>query len=310
MIFTSGATESNNLAIKGVSYMYQNRGEHLITTKVEHASVLEAFRQLEKKGFVVTYLDVLPDGSVTKEMVLNAIREDTILVSIMAVNNEVGAINPIEEIGKELKRYPKIFFHSDITQAIGKIPLSLEYVDLASLSLHKLHGFKGSGILLKRNPIDLEPLFSGGGQEFGYRSGTDNVPLNVSAAKTLRLALRNLKENYEKIDALRNRLIQGLNKISGIKIHSTPACSPYIINFSVSKKASVVVEALSKEEIFVSTKSACSSKKSSASYVLLAMGIEEKEAQNALRVSFSDESTSKEVDIFLEKLEQILNKIR
>lgn len=310
VIFTSGATESNNLAIKGIASFYKNRGRHLITTKVEHASILEAFHQLEKNGFEITYLDVLNDGTVNKDMVLNALRDDTILVSIMAINNEVGSINDIDSIGKELKNYPKIFFHSDITQAVGKIPLNLEYVDLASLSLHKIHGFKGSGILIKKEYINLDPILSGGGQEFNFRSGTQNVPYIVSAAKTLRIALENLNKNYQKVDKIRNRLIEGLKSIDGIHLNSPLNGSPYIVNFSLPKKASVVVEALSKKEIYVSTKSACSSRVNSLSYVLKAMGLDDYMASNALRVSFSEDSTLEEVDIFLKELKNILDTIR
>ena len=310
VIFTSGATESNNLAIKGVAFSYRSRGNHLITTKVEHASCLEAFRQLEQFGFEVTYLDVKSDGTIAYEDLENAIKENTILVSIMAVNNETGAIHDLTKIGKIIKKYPKIFFHSDITQAIGKIPLDLELVDLASMSLHKIHGFKGSGILLKRGFIELMPLLSGGGQEFGYRSGTNNVPFEVSAAKTIRLALLKQKENYQKVQKLRDLLWDGLKNIEGVTLNSTLNGSPYIVNFSVLKKASVVVEALSKKEIYVSTKSACSSKKSSLSYVLKAMGKGDKEAKNAIRVSFSDYSTSQEVELFLKALKEILNDIQ
>ena len=271
VIFTSGATESNNLAIKGVAFSYRSRGNHLITTKVEHASCLEAFRQLEQFGFEVTYLDVKSDGTIAYEDLENAIKENTILVSIMAVNNETGAIHDLTKIGKIIKKYPKIFFHSDITQAIGKIPLDLELVDLASMS---------------------------------------NVPLEVSAAKTIRLALLKQKENYQKVQKLRDLLWDGLKKIEGVTLNSTLNGSPYIVNFSVLKKASVVVEALSKKEIYVSTKSACSSKKSSLSYVLKAMGKEDKEAKNAIRVSFSDYSTSQEVELFLKELKEILNDIQ
>ena len=243
-------------------------------------------------------------------MVLKAIRDDTILVSIMAINNEVGSINNIEEIGKSLKNYSKVFFHSDITQAVGKIHLSLGNVDLASLSLHKIHGFKGSGILLKKSNINLEPLLSGGGQEFNFRSGTSNVPIYVSAAKTLRLALENIDKNYEHVDKLRNRLKEGLLNVKGVQINSPINASPYILNFSLTKKASVVVEALSKKKIYVSTKSACSSRLSSLSYVLEAMGLDEYKASNAIRVSFSDNSTLDEVDIFLQELKNILDTIR
>lgn len=310
IIFTSGATESNNLAIKGSAFRYQNRGKHLITTKVEHPSVLNAFRQLEDFGFVVTYLDVDANGKVSFEDLKDAIRDDTILVSIMSVNNEVGTINDIEKIASYLKAFPKIIFHTDATQAIGKIDINYKNVDLLSLSAHKIHGFKGSGILIKKSNIDLMPLASGGGQEFAYRSGTNNFPYEICLAKTLRIAYENKKNNYEKVKELNMKLREGLKEIKGVKINSPIDASPYILNFSTHKKASVVAEGLSLKEIYVSTKSACSSKKSPTSYVLEAMGRDEFDSANAIRVSFSNENNLEEVDVFIKELRDILLKLK
>ncbi len=310
IIFTSGASEANNLAIKGACLQYKNRGKHIITSTIEHASVLEAFKQLERKfAFEVTYLRPNKEGKISLEQVQNAIRNDTIFVSLMWVNNEIGSVNDIEKIGEYLKKYPKIIFHSDITQAAGKLKLNLKDVDLASLSLHKLHGFKGSGILIKRDSLSLMSLISGGGQEYNLRSGTNNVPLEVSAAKTLRKAYETIEKNYKNVTHLKNVLINGLKNIDGIHINSPIDASPYIVNFSINKKASVVVEALSKKEIYVSTKSACSSKKSSISYVLKEIGLDEKSASNALRISFSSYSKEEEVNVFLEALKEILKTI-
>lgn len=306
VIFTSGASESNNLAIKGTAFRYQNRGKHLITTKVEHPSVLNSFHQLEEFGFIVTYLNVDKDGKVEMEELKNAIRDDTILVSIMAVNNEVGAINDIEAIATYLKKFPKIVFHTDATQAIGKINIDYKNVDLLSLSAHKLHGFKGSGILIKKEKIDLMPLVSGGGQEFNYRSGTNNFPYEISLAKTLRIAFENQKKDYDFVKSLNDKLREELLKIDGIRINSSCDASPYILSFSTPKKASVVAEGLSNKNIFVSTKSACSSKKSPTSYVLQAMGRNEFESANAIRVSFSNDNTIDEIDIFVKELKEIL----
>ncbi len=311
IIFTSGATEANNLAIKGVALYYKDRGKHLITTKIEHPSVLEAFKQLENDfGFEVTYLNVNDEGVIDINELKQSIRDDTILVSIMCVNNEVGSINNINEIGELLSNYKKIFFHSDITQAVCKIDLDLKYVDLASLSLHKLHGFKGSGILIKRNIISLKPLLSGGGQEFGFRSGTNNLPIEVSAAKTLRIAFDKQKKYYNYVCSLRDYLFNELELIDLVKINSTRIGSPYIINFSTSKKASVVVEYLSNKGIYVSTKSACSSKKSSSSYVLEAMKKSKEDASNAIRVSLNYETKKEEIDVFLLELKNALKEIK
>ena len=310
VLFTSGATESNNLAIKGIAFKYQNRGKHIITTKVEHPSVLNAFKSLEEDfGFNVTYLNVNNEGVISLEELSNSIRNDTILVSIMSVNNEVGSINPIEEVGKMLKKYPKIIFHSDATQSIGKINIDYKDVDLISMSSHKIHGFKGSGLLIKRKNIDLLPLLSGGGQEFNLRSGTNNYIYEVCLAKTLRLALENQNSNYDYVKELNLYAREKLKNLD-IRINSPINGSPFILSLSVNKKASVVSEALSLEDIYVSTKSACSSKKSPTSYVLLAMHRNIDDATNAIRLSFTKENTKEEIDIFVDKLTKILNNIK
>lgn len=309
--FTSGATESNNMAIKGVAFYYQNRGKHLITTKIEHLSVMNTFKQLEEKfGFTVTYLDVDEKGILNLEDLKKAIREDTILVSVMAVNNEVGSIQNIEEIGLFLKKYPKIHFHCDATQAIGKIKINYDNVDLITLSGHKIHSFKASGLLIKRSSTMLEPLITGGGHQNNLRSGTTSMPMEVALAKAIRLAFEGQEIRYQKAKKLQEYFFQKASKISGIKFNSDLNGSPFILSFVVNKKASVVSEALSNKEIYVSTKSACSSKKESFSYVLEAMGKSSYEAANSLRVSFDEENTMEEIDIFFVELERILNSIK
>ncbi len=311
VIFTSGATESNNMALKGVAFRYRKRGAHIITTKTEHLSVLNTLRQLEEEfGFDVTYLDVDEYGRVTPEQVRKAIREETILVSVMAVNNENGAIQPVEEIGKMLKSYPKIRFHSDATQAIGKIDIDYSSIDLVTLSGHKIHSFKSAGILIKRKTTDLFPLITGGGHQNNLRSGTTNVPGEAALARAIRLAFTSQKENYEYVRGLNDYLRMRLREIDGIELNSDEACSPFILSFSVPKKASVVSEALSNREIYVSTKSACSSKKDSGSYVLEAMRAPKWNVFNSLRVSFSRENTLAEIDVFVETLKEVLNSIR
>lgn len=310
IIFTSGATESNNLAIKGAAFKYQNRGKHLITTKVEHPSVLNAFKSLEQDfGFNVTYLDVNEEGVISLDDIKKSIRNDTILVSVMSVNNEVGSINPIGDIAKLLKSYPKVIFHTDATQSIGKVNINYSDVDLLSMSSHKIHGFKGSGLLLKRKNIDLLPLLSGGGQEFNYRSGTNNYIYEVCLAKTLRLALEEQESNYKYVKEL-NLYARDRLKDIDVKINSPIDGSPYILSLSLNKKASVVSEALSLEDIYVSTKSACSSKKSPTSYVLLAMHRDINDATNAIRISFTKENTKEEIDTFVDSLTKVLNNIK
>ena len=311
VLFTSGATESNNLAIKGVAFRYKNRGNHIITTKIEHLSVLNTFRQLEKEfNFKVTYLDVDENGVVSVDELKKAITNETILVSIMAVNNEVGSIQPIEEIASLLKNYPQIHFHTDATQAIGKINIDYHDVSLITLSGHKINSFKFSGILIKRKDTDLMPLITGGGHQFNYRSGTTNVPMEVSLAKAIRLAFIHQKENYDYVKKLRDYFVEKMSSIAGVKFNSNDNCSPFIISFYTNKKASVVAEALSNKEIYVSTKSACSSKKESSSYVLLAMHKDSYVASNSIRVSFCKDNTFQEVDIFYQELKNILSTLK
>ena len=311
VIFTSGATEANNLAIKGYALRYQNRGKHLITTKVEHPSVLRTFEQLESLGFECTYLDVDNEGKVNLDDLRNAIRNDTILVSIMAVNNEVGSINDVKEIARIVHTFPKAVFHSDTTQAIGKVNISYEDIDMFVLSAHKLNGLKGSGALIKRKHIDLFPLISGGGQEFNFRSGTNDLQKEVVLAKTVRLILDEQKKHYSYVKELHDYLLESLSNNEDIVLNSPLDGSPYIVNFSfVNKKASVVVEALSKAGIMVSTISACSSKKTAHSYVLEAMGKSKQVYQNSLRVSFSHLNTKEEIDLFIKVLFETLRSIR
>ena len=311
VIFTSGATESNNLAIKGVCFKYSNRGKHIITSAGEHASVLNSFHQLEEKfGFRVTYLPIYDDGKVRLDDLKKAITDDTILVSMMAVNNEVGSINDIEEIASYLKSFPKIMFHVDATQAIGKIDLSYRDVDLVSISAHKINGFKGSGVLLKKENADLAPLLSGGGQEYSYRSGTTNFPYEVCISKTLRIALEQQNKHYQYVKELNDLLRQKLSEIDDLGFNSPIDASPYILNFHINKKASVVSEALSNLGIYVSTQSACSSKKTSLSHVLKAMGKSDLISENSIRVSLSHLNKKEEMIEFASTLKTILKQIK
>lgn len=309
VIFTSSSTEANNLAIKGYCLNYQNRGKHIITTNIEHPSVLECFKQLKDKfGFDVTILPVNSKGVVSFKQVEDAMRKDTILVSIMAVNNEIGSINPINEIADVVHKYPKANLHVDTTQAIGKIKLDYDKLDMFVVSSHKIGGLKGSGALIYKSSLSFLPLLSGGGQEDGFRSSTVSTANAVTIARAINLAL---KEDTSKAKELKKRLIDGLKDIPGIELNSDEDCSPYIVNFSLlEKKASVVVEDLSNKGIYVSSVSACNSKKEASSYVVKALGKNDKLAHNTLRVSFSNENTLEEVDIFLKELKQTLESIR
>lgn len=313
VIFTASATEASNLAIKGVAHRYQERGKHLITTIVEHPSVYNTFLSLEKAGFDVTFLDVDKSGRVNIEDLKKAIRKDTILVSMMYVNNEIGTIMPVYEVGEILKDYYKIVFHVDIVQAIGKIPVSLSkmHADLASISAHKIYGLKGSGALFVRRGVELEPQTLGGSQEYNLRAGTVDVPSAVALAKAMRLILTDLDKNYEYVKMLNEKMRTILSAYDQFVINS-PAeqCSPYIINFSLRGiKGETFVHALEKNEIYVSTKSACSSKNNKASRVLLAIGRDQELASNEIRISLSHLTTLEELDIFNKVLREVIQEL-
>ena len=312
VIFTSGATEANNLAIKGYALANRNRGNHLITSATEHPSVLNTFKQLEKYGFEITILPVNEKGVIEVNSLREAVNEQTILVSIMSVNNEIGAVNPIKEIGEYLKKYPKIAFHVDMTQAIGKIDIPLENVDMFSFAGHKIHGLLGSGALVKEKKIVLEPQNSGGGQENNLRSGTNTVALSASLAKALRLAVVNRETNYQKVSELRDYLVSYLkDNEDKYVLNSLDKNNPYIVNFSLkNRKASVVVEALSNRNIMVSSLSACHSKNEDYSYVVYALKHDMCLAHNTIRVSFSYDNTLDDIKDFIKALKEIIKEIK
>ena len=312
VIFTSGATEANNLAIKGYALANRSRGNHLITTAVEHPSVLNTFKALEKYGYEITILPVNKKGTIEVNSLKAAIKDNTILVSIMSVNNETGAINPIKEVGELLKDYPKIAFHVDMTQAIGKIDIPLDNVDMFSFSGHKIHALLGCGALIKEKKIILEPIANGGGQENNYRSGTNTLALSATLAKALRISLKEQKENYQKVSNLRDYLVSYLKDNPDLYcLNSLDNNNPYIVNFSLlNHKASVVVEALSNKGIIVSSLSACHSKNEDYSYVVLAMNNDMKLAHNTIRVSFSYDNTVDDVNALIRGLKQIMKEIK
>ena len=312
VIFTSGATEANNLAIKGYAYANRGRGNHLITTATEHPSVLNAMKQLQEEGFALTILPVNEKGQVEVNSVSASIRDETILISVMAVNNETGAINPIREISDIAKKYPKIALHVDMVQAIGKVDIPLDNVDMISIAGHKIHGLLGSGVLIKEKKIILKPLLNGGGQENNLRSGTNTLALSASLAKALRIAIDHQKENYEHVKSLADYLLNYLrDNDDKYVINSSCKDNPYIVNFSLKKhKASVVVEALSNRNIMVSSLSACHSKGEDYSYVVYAMNKDMCLAHNTIRVSFSYGNTLEEVKTFTKELTAIIKEIK
>ncbi|KRE90396.1 cysteine desulfurase [Paenibacillus sp. Soil766] len=315
IICTSGGTESNNLAIKGVAYNYMQRGKHLITTQIEHPSVKEVFAGLEQEGFRVTYLPVSKTGRVQLEDLQAAICEDTILVSIMYVNNEIGTIQPIQEIGQYLAGFPKIIFHVDAVQGIAKLPLEPKAwgVDLCSASAHKFRGPKGAGVLYRRAGVQLKPLLAGGGQEFGVRSGTENVPLIVGMAKALRISMDNLTSKIARKYALRQQLLAGIAAIPELAITGSEfeqEMVPHIVHFTFAgMKAEVVVHALEQKGIYISTRSACASGESEPSEVMLALGYPRDLAASGLRISFSDEHQAQDIAQFLRSLQEVVKEL-
>ena len=312
VIFTSGATEANNLAIKGYCFANRSRGKHIITSATEHPSVLNTVLEMQDFGFEVTVLPVNKEGQIEVNSLKAAIREDTILVSLMMVNNEVGAINPIKEVGEYLKKFPKIAFHVDMVQAIGKLPLDFNNIDMFTIAGHKIHGLLGSGLLIKEKKIILKAVNQGGGQENNLRSGTNTLALSASLAKALRLAIEGEANNFNKVKVLSERLLGYLkdNKDKYL-INSYNEDNPYIVNFSLlHHKASVVVEALSNRGIMVSSLSACHAKNEDYSKVVYAMYQDLNLAHNTIRISFDKDNTLEEVEALIKNLEEILKEIK
>ncbi len=313
IVWTSGATESDNLAIKGVAHFNQKRGKHLITSKIEHKAVLDTCRQLEREGFEVTYLDPGSDGIIEPRQVSDAIRDDTTLVSLMHVNNEIGVINDIQAIG-EICRARKVFFHVDAAQSAGKIPIDLETmkVDLMSFSAHKVYGPKGMGALyVRRKPrVRLEAQIHGGGHERGMRSGTLATHQIVGMGEAFRIAKEEMAQDAERALALRDRLWEGVRDIEEVHINgSMEQRVPGNLNVSF---AFVEGESLimSLKDLAVSSGSACTSASLEPSYVLRALGVNDELAHSSLRFSFGRFTTEEEVDYAIDKIRQAVSKLR
>ena len=305
IFFTSGGTESNNWAIKGTALEKSVFGKHIITTKIEHPSVIQTCKQLERFGFEVTYLDVDSKGIVNVEQLKESLRKDTILVSVMAVNNEVGTIQPIAEIAQVLEAYPSIHFHVDAVQAVERASqlLAIGRIDLLSLSAHKFHGPRGVGILYKKFGRKIQALLTGGGQEKGERSTTENLPGIVATTKALRMALEEKSVTGE----LRNQLWNELAQKPEIWIFSPEEGASHILCFAIKGvRGEVVVHAFENHGIYISTTSACSSKKADSSSTLYAMDVPTEWATGAVRVSFSNDNTTEEVEQFVNVLHQLM----
>lgn len=305
IIFTSGGTESNNMAIKGVCLRNKKQGNHIITTNIEHPSAYESVKYLEEKeGFEVTYLKPDKNGCISFNDVKDAIRENTILISIMHVNNETGAIQPVDKIGKYLSRYKrKIYFHVDAVQSFGKINFkpSKYNIDLMSISSHKIHGPKGVGILYMKDKTPIEPIMSGGGQEKGLRSGTENVPGIFGFGKAIELTLEDQDGKIEKMKSVKSHLKNRLeSEIDNIRFNSSDDGVCHILNVSfMGTKGEVMLHSFEQHGLYVSTGSACSSKKK-GSRVLTNMNLSNDQIEGAIRLSISEFTGVEDVDSAVE----------
>lgn len=312
VIFTGGATESNNLAIKGLAA--NNPGGHIITTKIEHPSIYEVCKELKESGFTISYIDVSKSHEEQVEQLKQLVRKDTFLVSCMHVNSEIGLTLPIKEFGDFLEKHPKIKFHVDAVQSIGKIPVNIEEfkIDILSASAHKIHGIKGIGCLIVRNGVNISAQISGGGQMAGIRSGTVNVAGAASFAKALRLVIESQTESLKEMYSIYEYVTSNLARIEGVRVNNRFAVhSPYIVNFWVEGvRGETMVHALADYEIYISAKSACSSKTKKASHVLTALGFDETAATESLRASFTHTTTMEEVKQFLDVLAIEVKKLR
>lgn len=308
IIFTSGASEANNTALKGVAFARRQIGRHIITTAVEHSSIMECCRQLQTIfGYEITYLPVNDRGQIALDDVKRNLRDDTVMVSTMMVNNELGSINPILEVADYLKKHSRAYYHVDAVQALGKLPLDLSSIDLLSLSMHKIHGLKGSGILMKKRHVDIVPLIAAGQQERGLRGGTSNACVNIMAAKTMRLALESRQCRFSEVSQLHDDLIRQLAAIDGIIINSPADGSPYIINFSYPKLTSeVMMNAFNAAGIGVSAQSTCHSKTKKISHVYQAMHFDERRAAGAIRIGLDYLVTAADLERFMTELKRIM----
>lgn len=309
IIFTSGATESNNLAIMGVINKYESRGKTIITTKLEHSSILETVKFLEKRGYNIQYVNINETGQVDLNDLKSKLNDDVILVSIGEVNSEIGIIQNVLEIGKLLKEYPKIIYHVDGTQAIGKKIINLENIDLYSFSAHKFYGLKGVGCLIKRENILLEPLIHGGKSQTIYRAGTPALPLMTSTARALKLIMSDLDFNINYVKELSDKLKEKLKSIPEVTINSKENTIPHIVNISIKGiKPETILHALEEEEIYISTKTACSNDDYSLSVYTLTHDLEL--AKSSLRISLSHLTKEPEIDYFVLKLDEIIKKLK
>ena len=306
IIYTSGSTESNNFAIKGVAEKYKDKGKHIIISDLEHSSVVASASRLEEEGFEVDILSVKRDGLVDIDELKKLLRDDTILVSITSVDSEIGLKQPIEEIGKLLKKYPNTIFHTDATGAIGKVNIDFKDVDLVTFTPHKFYGINGIGVLIKKKNIDLVPVINGGRSTTIYRSGTPITPLIAGTAKALEIAAKNKDERYNYVLKLNKKIINHLKKYDFIHINTTENSIPFTINFSIRGiDSNKFAKLLDKKGVCVSTKTSCSLE-NAPSRAVYALTKDDNLSKESLRVSLSHLTKEKEIDEFLKIFDELI----
>lgn len=318
IFFTSGGTESDNLALRGAAYANCRRGRHLITTVIEHPAVRTTMQYLQEQGFEVTYLPVDSCGRLRLEDLEKALRPDTILVSVMYVNNEIGSVQPLAQIGELLRRYnPQILFHVDAVQGYGKFRIYPKRigVDMLSVSAHKIHGPKGVGFLYVGQRVKIRPILFGGGQQGGLRSGTENVPGIAGMAKATEEIYRNLEEDVDRLYALRQRFLEGLARIDGVSVNGPGGrdCAPHIVSASIEGvRSEVLLHALEEKGIYVSAGSACASHHpdTAGSATLRAIGLKKELLSSTIRFSFSVFTTEEEIEYTLQALYELIPVLR
>ncbi|NLK98351.1 MAG: cysteine desulfurase [Epulopiscium sp.] len=309
IIYTSGATEANNLAIKGIANSYKRYGKHIISTYLEHSSVTGPLTTLQNSGYEIDYVDILDNGLVDLDHLKELLRDDTILVSIGYVDSELGIEQNIHQIGEILASYPHCFFHVDVTQAIGKIPVSLENVDLATFTPHKFYGLHGCGVLVKKDNIMIEPLIHGGVSTTPFRSGTPTLALVAALEKALSLATSDLEERYNYVKQLNKTLKEKLQQYKNVRINSTDKAVPHIVNISIKGANTMAFQSeLEDYDIYVSTKSACCAP-NTPSRAVYAITKDRKLALSTLRISLSHHTTEKDIETFLEYFDQCYKKL-
>lgn len=312
IIFTSGATESNNMALKGIAYRKKETANEIITSVLEHPSVLEVMRYLEEKqGFKLKYINVKEDGTIDIDHLKSLMSDKVGLVTCMYVNNVMGQIQPIQDIADILKDYPRAHFHVDGVQALGKIPMNFNGIDSLSLSGHKFNGLKGQGLLLIKNIQNIEPVIHGGGQEYGLRSGTVNLPMAISMVKAIKQAVQGTEETNRKLKLFNQAIVTFLKDFKGVYINSPENGAPHIINIGFpGVKGEVLVNAFSKHGVMVSTTSACSSKRGKLNEVLLAMGLSDSRIEGSIRISLGAQTSEADIQAFKDIFKLVYEEVK